>query len=60
VIAVEVALTVSVEFPPAFTEVGFSDAVTPVPGGLTLALRLMLAATPLVTAVGIVLVPELP
>lgn len=51
-------MTVSVEEPPAVTEVGFSEAVGP--EGETLAVRLTVPAEPLVTAVLIVDVPLLP
>ena len=50
--------TVSVELPPAVTELGFNDTVGPV--GLTLALRLTVPALPDTTAVEIALVPLAP
>ena len=55
---VEPTLTVSVEEPPAVTEVGLSEAVGP--DGETLAERLTVPAEPLVTAVLIVDLPLLP
>jgi len=48
-VAAAVALIVSVELFPAVTEVGASEAVTPAPPGLTVALRLMVPAIPLAT-----------
>jgi len=55
-VAAAVALIVSVELFPAVTEVGASEAVTPAPPGLTVALRLTVPALP-TTAVEMVLVP---
>src|SRR5437879_3697675 len=50
--------TVSVELPPAVTDVGLSDAVAPL--GTPVTERLTVCALPEVTAVEIVLVPEAP
>jgi len=52
--------TVNVELLPVVTEVGASEAVTPAPDGLTLALRLTVPAMPLVSAVLIELMAALP
>jgi hypothetical protein len=52
------ALTVRVELPPAVTEVGLSEAVAPL--GTPETLRLTVCALPAVTAVEIVLEPEVP
>src|SRR5437660_11029045 len=52
------AFTVSVELPPAVTDVGLSEAVAPV--GAPETERLTVSALPEVTAVEIVLVPEAP
>jgi hypothetical protein len=54
----EPTFTVSVDDPPAVTEVGLSEAVGP--AGETVAARLTVPAEPLVTAVLIVEVPLLP
>src|SRR5882762_8397135 len=51
-------LTVSVELPPAVTDVGLSEAVAPL--GAPETERLTVSALPEVTAVEIVLVPEAP
>ncbi len=54
----EPTLTVSVDDPPAVTDVGLSEAVGPL--GETLALRFTVPAEPLVTVVLIVDAPLLP